>query len=75
MRDIFAIVNPKGGVGESSTSLALACGLAATGQRVLAIDLDAQGNMSYTLDATGDGPSALEGLTQVVSIQKVLRHT
>ena len=42
---VVAVVNEKGGVGKSTTSVSLGDGLVRRGKRVLAIDLDAQMNL------------------------------
>jgi len=49
---IIAVTNQKGGVGKSTTALALGAGLIRKNYRVLFIDLDAQCNLSSSMGAS-----------------------
>jgi chromosome partitioning protein len=73
--EIIAIINQKGGVGKSTTALALGAGLTLRGYRVLFVDLDAQGNLTYALGAESRGVTVMELLQQVNRPEEAIQQT
>lgn len=73
---IYAVVNQKGGVGKSTTVLAMGAGLTLRGHTVLFVDLDPQGNTSYALGAdTKREHNAMTVLRNPSSIAEAIQKT
>lgn len=69
------IANQKGGVAKTTTAHAMATGLACKGYRVLAVDTDPQGNLSYTMNADPDAPGVYELMKGQGSPLGFIQHT
>jgi chromosome partitioning protein len=71
---IISIVNHKGGTGKTTTTINLGSALAAAGQRVLVVDFDAQGSLSYSLGITDQEKTIAEALLDEVSAKDLLHE-
>jgi chromosome partitioning protein len=69
----ITIINQKGGVGKSTTALSIGAGLVLKGCKVLYVDLDPQGNLTYTIGASSGG--SLEILKSPDIIKDLIQHT
>lgn len=72
---ITTITNQKGGVGKTTTAHALTTGLKRWGRRVLAIDVDPQGNLSYTMSANTLGSGLYEAMRGEATVAEVIQST
>ena len=72
--ETIAVANQKGGAGKTSTAAALWAYCNAHGKRALAIDLDAQGNLSLLADADTDGATVFGALQKEISLGDAIQH-
>ncbi len=77
MSKIIAVVNQKGGVGKTTTSMNLAAALAESGRFVLLVDMDPQGNASsgYGIQRNELDNSLYEAMARQKRIHDVVHNT
>src|SRR6266508_3723363 len=73
---VIAFANQKGGVAKTTTTLNLGVALAEKGQKVLAIDLDPQGNLTMSQGWNPDeiDRSMFDVLVHKLPISEIIRH-
>lgn len=76
MTQIITVTNQKGGVGKTTTTAALVCGLHQRGAKVLGIDLDPQGNLGFTLGLDiGTGNTVYDVFKGTCPIEQAIAST
>jgi chromosome partitioning protein len=72
---VIAVINNKGGTGKTTTSVNLAAGMAAQGERTLLVDLDSQASASLSLGLARDElrPSTSEALLEGLPLEEIVR--
>ncbi len=76
MAKVVAFANQKGGVAKTTTTLNLGVAFQELGHRVLAVDMDPQGNLTMSLGLNPDSvrPSMFDVLVNGVSMEEALFH-
>lgn len=70
----FAIITQKGGVGKTTTVNALAASFKKLGKRVLCVDMDPQGNLSFSTGADSDNlPTVYDAITGKVRVSSCIQ--
>ena len=69
--NVLSVINKKGGCGKTTTAIQIAAGLVRRGYRVLAIDMDEQGNLT----STSRGESGAIGIFDVLTDKEDINDT
>lgn len=72
---IITLTNQKGGVGKTTTVCALCGVFASKNKKVLAIDLDPQGNLSFSLGASMEGLTIHDVITGACTFDDAIQRT
>lgn len=72
---IIAVANQKGGAGKTTTAQAIVNGAAAKGYKTLAVDLDSQTNLSFSMGGNAADVGTYELITGAVKAGQAIQHT
>ena len=72
---IIAVCNQKGGVGKTATAQAIATGAAKIGRRSLAIDLDPQSNLTFSMGGNSADAGIYELMTGAAAPAQIIQKT
>lgn len=74
---IISVINHKGGVGKTTTTVNISAGLAKLGKKVLTIDLDTQMNLTHSLigDLDEKEPNVTEAILEKVPFKNIIKKT
>lgn len=75
MAQVISVLSRKGGTGKTTTTQALGNGLTRKGYKVLFIDLDSQGNLSYSIGAKPTNKTMYEVIVGNLNITEAIQHT
>ncbi len=71
---VLTVAMQKGGVAKTTTAATLAQAAKSKGQKVLAVDLDPQGNLTFTLGANANKAGAFDMLELGTPAKEILQH-
>ena len=72
---VLTIANQKGGIAKTTTTTSIAAGLHRAGRKVLLIDLDTQGDLSYNVGVVEPRRSLAQVINGTADINEVIQHT
>lgn len=72
---VITVANNKGGQSKSTTVQALVSGATARGIKALAIDLDPQANLTFSMNGTQNAPGSYELITGKAEAAELIQHT